>query len=133
MKRRLGPARMLVGALVVVATSTLGCASDAAPEPEPELEVPGSFVAFDDGHAGGRLTLVQVLATVRLESGDSMVFAAVYAERTGTFAEARALAQRDDALLQSPMSILSGRVITTRRYDVVWYRSLTEEERERVP
>jgi len=132
--------------LALAATPLAACASDARPEPEPQLEDPGSFVAVrlkatQDGGAPatsdldggatappGTLTLQRTLDRVILETGTILVFT-VYDVHPASWEAAREASMAHDIpIAQLTAAISEELFIAQSDYQVVWYRTLTDEE-----
>lgn len=116
-------------ALVLASSMLPACASDTAPEPEPTLDDPGSFVGVQDG--AGRITLLRTLQRVYLENGSFLNFTA-YEPLATSWTEARELAKQHDL----PVKVLVFTVaeemfVAESNYRVVWFRTLTAEEEQR--
>ncbi|WP_437983063.1 hypothetical protein [Sorangium sp. So ce117] len=117
--------------LVVLAATMAACATDDAPEPEPELEFPGSFVAVAEQE--GPLTLRRMLDRLLLDNGEMLLFMSSYDVAPRSWEEAREAAKDHDLPVQIELEMLLSSDLTARPHRVVWFRSLTEEEEERVP
>lgn len=131
MPRRSRPWRP-IGAMGIAALGWLaGCSSEAAPEPEPELRTPGAFVAVDEGGPG--LALYRTLDVLQTEGVSDVFFVTHYDVAPADWDEAREVSKQDDIRLAQPLDFLSEAHYAAGRYRVVWFRTLTEEEKERVP
>ncbi|HZF56180.1 MAG TPA: hypothetical protein VE093_46515 [Polyangiaceae bacterium] len=109
------------------------CSSDAAPEPEPELETPGAFTAVDEAEAsGGPLTLYRTLDTLIL-ANDTIVFVTVYDVEPSSWEEAREMARERDVPIRLEIQFISRSSLIAHPFRVVWFRTLTDEEKERIP
>jgi len=117
-------------ALAFFFTALPACSSDALPEPEPELEQPGAFVAVERG-AGG-LALFRTLAVLHVENGDTILFVTVYDVEPSSFEEARELSKDHDLRIRELVTSASRNVLILSRHEVVWFRTLTEEEEGRL-
>src|SRR5688572_11733445 len=106
------------------------CSSDAAPEPEPTLETPGAFVAVDEGE--GPLTLFRTLDTLTLPS-DTVLFITIYDVDPRTWDEAREMSTSHEIPIRLKIDLASTTPLVARPHQVVWWRSLTVEEQERIP
>src|SRR5262245_58173637 len=116
---------------IALALSALGaCAADAAPEPEPKLEMPGSFVAFDEGE--GHLKLVRTLDVLYLENA-TILFATIYKGAPLTWEAATELAKDHDLAVQKDLEFYPLEYVTEKPHQVVWFRTLTDEEEARIP
>lgn len=109
-----------------------GCASDSAPEPEPELETRGSFVAIQGFSTKEPITLVRTLDRLLLENYTLMFFT-IYDVHPQTFSEARELAKGHDIKIREEIRIENKAILMILPYEVVWYRTLSDEEMERIP
>jgi hypothetical protein len=127
-------ARVFGGAALALfsARALLGCASDTAHEPEPELMTPGAFVAVEGYDEPGRLTLLRTLDRLQLEK-DALLFMTAYNVRPSSWDEAREMAKSQEIPMRHEMQLYPIGTITTKPHRVVWYRSLTQEEEDRVP
>jgi hypothetical protein len=107
------------------------CSSDTAPEPEAVLETPGAFTAVDEAE-GGSLTVYRTLDTLTLPN-DTIVFATVYDVEPTSYEEAREMAQDHAIPIRVEVQFLSRAALSGHPYRVVWFRTLTDEEKERIP
>jgi hypothetical protein len=114
---------------LVLALSVLGaCSADHTAEPEPTLETKGAFVAVasDDG----AYELLRTLAVIGSGRDDDAFFVVPYDVMPQSFEDARELA-KDASLPAKPVVAVGRRYITSRHWQVVWFRSVSaEEERE---
>jgi len=106
------------------------CSSDSAPEPAPQFDQQGSFVAVDNG--GGKLTLLRILAPFVTQVG-TYLFETVYAVEPASYDEAREMAKNPDLPIQVPETVEKRDALASRPHEVVWFRTLTAEEENRVP
>ncbi|UQA59703.1 hypothetical protein [Polyangium aurulentum] len=127
-------ARVFGGALLALfsAAALPGCASDAAHEPEPDLMTPGAFVAVEGYDEPGHLTVIRTLDKLQLEN-DVLLFVTVYDVRPSSWDEAREMAKSHEIPMRIEIQIDPIGTVTTKPHRVVWYRSLTQEEEDRVP
>jgi hypothetical protein len=95
------------------------------------LETPGAFTAVDEAE-GGRLTLYRTLDTLTLPN-DTIVFATVYDVEPTSYKEAREMAQNHALPVRLEVQFLSRAALSAHPYKVVWFRTLTDEEKERIP
>jgi hypothetical protein len=119
------------GALALVLASLIlpACASDTAPEPEPTLDDPGTFVGIQD--SAGNITLLRTLVRSILDNGAFLDFTAYDVEAT-SWPGARELAKRQDLPVRVLVFAVSEDMFVAETdYRVVWYRTLTEEEEKR--
>ena len=115
--------------LLTLLMACVGCSADAVPEPEPTLESAGAFVAT--GPIDGNYALFRVLLTLTFDNQQRVLFVLRYSEVPKSIGEARALAQGPQ---------LNGGIVETRvreafiadGYEVVWFRTLTDEEKDAV-
>jgi hypothetical protein len=125
-------ARRLHAAIGIAALGWLGgCSSEAAPEPEPELRTPGAFVAVDEGGPG--LALYRTLDLLQLDGQSDVFFVTHYDVAPADWDEAREVSRQDEIRLAEPVDALSEAHYPAGPYRIVWFRTLTAEERERVP
>jgi hypothetical protein len=117
---------------LVCAAGASGCASDAAHAPEPDLMTAGTFVAVEGYDEPGHLTLLRTLDHLELEN-DALLFMTVYDVHPASWDEAREMARSHDIPIRLEIRIEGINVVTGRPHRVVWYRSLTQAEEDRVP
>jgi len=118
--------------MFLAGTSTLsGCASDDLALPEPEVETPGSFVAVEGYEAPGKLTLVRMIDRLDFEF-ETLLFFSIYDVDPATWDEARELAKGPDLPLRQEIDAQPSGAITESPHQVVWFRTLTNEEQGRV-
>ena len=108
------------------------CSSDTAPEPEPTLETPGAFVALDENEGEGPLTLQRTLDTLTLPN-DTILIITIYDVDPTSWDEAREASKSHDIPLRVEVELESKTPLVARPHRVVWWRSLTPEEKERSP
>jgi len=116
--------------LLVAATWLFGCSADAVDEREPTLETIGVFVARSASEGG--YTLHRVLYALRLQTDDTSLFISTYAVRPRTLEEAREASRSEALAVQMPVEVVSLRQFAAVPHEIVWFRSLNREERERV-
>jgi hypothetical protein len=108
----------------------VACSSDAAPEPEAKIDTPGAFVAFEE--SPGQIRVVRILGGIVLDNGNVILFVTSYAPLLGSFSAAEELARSS----HPPIALLSTSIarsdIVAQRHDVVWFRTLSEAEKELV-
>jgi len=119
----------LAVALALASTWLPACASDAAPQPEPTLEEPGSFVAVQE--KPGVFSLQRTLDRVVLETGTILVFT-VYDVTPTSWSAARAISMGHDIPILHETTALAEELFTQSDYRVVWFRTLTDEEEQRL-
>jgi len=108
----------------------LGCASDSLPIPEPTIETPGAFVAVDLGT--GQFSLSRTLSTFEAEQDTILIFTD-YDVGPRSWEEAAEYARLPELPIATLVTAASGKVfLANNDHRVVWFRTLTAEERERV-
>jgi hypothetical protein len=121
--------------LCVVMAATLGslggCSSDSAPEPEPEVETPGAFVAVDENL--GYLKLYRTLSPYEVGVGATLLIVTIYSVQPATYEEAKAMAQGPEPVIGVPADFVVLSDILERPHEVVWMRTLTRDEILRIP
>lgn len=105
------------------------CASESLPLPEPTLETPGAFIAVDNG--GGALTMSRTLSTFEAQEDTILVFTD-YDVAPRSWEEATEYAKEPDLPVKVAVTAASEKQFSKINYRVVWFRTLTEEEKERV-
>jgi hypothetical protein len=119
--------RTLVTALVATVV-LLGCSADEVPAHDAKYDTPGAFLAVEQ--PDGTLGLFRVLTSLLMQNGESLLFLTAYAVKPGTYEQAREFSkQRDLGVQRELMSFLASELRKTR-YQVVWFRTLTEAERD---
>lgn len=120
--------------LVVVFVAALpalsACSSDALPEPEPTLTTRGAFVAVDEGASS--LALYRTLDYLELEFS-LILFVSEYRVEPVTFDEAREMSKDHAIPVRIEFDYKGVENVTLFPYQVVWFRTLTDEEEARVP
>jgi hypothetical protein len=114
---------------IVALALLLGCSSDAAPEPEADIRTPGAFVAMRGEDA---LSLSRTLDTLVVQDS-RLILVTDYAVSPQTWDEARELSKRTDLPIENEVAFVDESGIVQREHRVVWFRTLTEEEEERIP
>ncbi|MDI3285481.1 hypothetical protein [Polyangium sp. 15x6] len=109
-----------------------GCASDALTPPEARIDTPGAFVAVEGYYEPGELTLVRILDRLQFEEA-RLLFMTVHDARPETYDEARELAKDHELPIRELIRIEPDTVVTQSPHRVVWFRTLTAKEQERVP
>lgn len=122
--------RRLLGALSLCGLWLAACSADAVEEAPPTLETAGVFVARADPEGGYRL--FRVLQVLRVDPTQRTLFLTVYALRTASIDEAREAAQHESPPIAVPVQIHSAQQFASAPHAIVWFRSLTPEERQRV-
>ena len=117
------------GLTLLVAVLLLGCSADSAPAPEPTFTTPGAFIALRE--ESGSYLLVRTLAEWQPRPGESVLFVSVYSPTAATLEEARELAQGPPLpLLRPDVGVIP--IPDPSTATVVWFRTLTPEEMERL-
>ncbi len=114
------------GRSLAVAWLCLGCSADHAPEPEPDIATPGAFVAFVDD--SGHTALVRTLALVPIQKSHELLFSILYADEPSSFDHARTLAQSDSLTVGETKFTIWIDQLERLEHEVVWFRTLTDEE-----
>jgi hypothetical protein len=107
------------------------CSADAVDEVPPTLETSGVFVARQDESEGG-YRLFRILDALRVQPTETALFVTVYAVRTDSIEQAREAAKQSDLPLLVLMDLVSERQFSAVPHEIVWFRSLNDEERARV-
>jgi hypothetical protein len=129
--RTFGTAILGRGLFAAAAFAALvACSADAVDEAPATLETVGAFVARTDPEGGFRLH--RVLYVLRLPPMDSTLFITVYATRTSTIEQAREAAKGPALPIEVPVELFSKLQFASVPHEIVWFRSLTQEERDRV-
>jgi hypothetical protein len=117
--------------VVVIGLFIGGCSSDAVLEPEPSVDTPGAFVAVNEGL--GYLSLLRTLDTLDLEQAGRQLIVSRYSVQPHSVVEARELSKDRNLLVGTLADFTSVSVITEQEHYVVWFRTLTREELDRIP
>jgi hypothetical protein len=104
------------------------CSADAAPEPEPTFRTPGAFLAARN--APNEYTLARTLDQLPLTAGQDLLVVIRYAPVVESLAAARALAQSPSIPVQDGAFVIPASELGSDRWQVVWFRSLSEAEKE---
>lgn len=127
---RLSRRRVLLAALGGLPLLLPGCASDSLDPPEPTVRTPGAFVAYDEGL--GALSLLRVLDVWYVDVG-TILFATFYDVAPQTWEEAAELSKRRDLPMRAPFDFYPEDGLLGLPHRVVWFRTLSAEEAERIP
>ncbi len=115
----------------VMGGAVMGCASDPDPAPpEPTLTTPGAFFARPDDD--GALGLFRTLSSLEIEL-DTILFCSTYHATPRSFEEASAFARDHELPVALELTFVSRSSVLSSEHEVVWFRSLTDEELARVP
>lgn len=117
-------------AVVACLWALAGCSSDAVDPPEPTLETPGSFVAREV--APNELHLFLILGALRLDNGQTMLLMRRFAPRPSNWVSAKELAQQPNLPIDLALTYSPENEFVTSPYRVVWFRTLTEQERDAI-
>lgn len=117
--------------LALAAMALSGCASDDVKLPEAELITPGAFIAVQHYEVGHEFTLIRTIDRLNFEF-ETLLFFSTYDVEPRSWDEAREMAKRHDLRLRQEIDAQPTGAITERSWQVVWFRTLTEEEEERV-
>jgi hypothetical protein len=102
------------------------CSADAVEEPAPSLETPGAFVVRERETGGYRL--FRTRSFLALDAERKYLFLDEHVAGAASLAEAHGKA-RDPALALRFIGPYSRPQFVQRPYQVIWYRSMSEEER----
>lgn len=123
-----GRIRVFAVALSVLLAGASGaCSADAVGEPEPALETPGAFVAWQDRN-DEQLRLFRMVAPVPFDANDTLLLGILYAPRPDSFAHARELAQEHDLPEQVHQYFVARSQIVSQPHEVVWFRTLQSSD-----
>jgi hypothetical protein len=117
-----------LSAAIVASLALAACATDSVAEPEPAFDMLGAFVAVDDGK--GPLTLIRTLDTLETEVG-KYLFVTIYDAEPVSWSEAEELSRDPDLPISRLVDVIPYELVTDNEYRVVWFRTLTDEEKER--
>jgi len=116
----------LVAALLVISA----CSADSLTPPEPTVETPGAFVVTTDD--SGVTILFRTLRVVPIDGTESLLDAILYAGEPSSSEEAKAWAKDRAFPVADPHVGFSLRGIISLEPEVVWFRTLTQDERAAV-
>jgi hypothetical protein len=114
------------------AWAALSCSADAVKVEDPTLETPGSFVATRRGDGRiqlDRLIALELLPATPTLAADALLHLTSYDETAASFDEARELAKRHDLTPAVENGIQLESALRAREFRVVWFRTLTDDER----
>jgi hypothetical protein len=117
--------------LTIAAMALSGCASDDVQLPEAELVTPGAFVAVRGYDPEHEFTLIRTIDRLDFEF-ETLLFFSTYDVNPTSWDDARELAKKHDLPLRQEIEAQPTGAITQRTWQVVWFRTLTAEEEERV-
>ena len=121
------PTMMRRVALALLLGLLTACSADAVDEPDPQLETPGAFIALADDE--GTFQILRTLAGLEVGSGQDIIFFTLFEPAAVDFEQARELAQDPELAVSDPLVLVPKADVLSRTWKVVWFRSLTEEER----
>ena len=102
------------------------CSADSVTPPEPEVEHPGSFVAAQD--TDGLILLLRTLRIVPIDSTESLLEAIHYQGTPSSYAEATAWAKDPELPVLERHALFSLRQVLSTEHEVVWFRTLSQDE-----
>jgi hypothetical protein len=108
----------------VLALEVVGCSADEGATPEPTPTTPGVYLGIEEEQG---VVIVRVLMALEVRYGP-ILFVTVYQPIASDFAQARELAK--DRTLPVSRSLLDLNLSAVGPWQVLWYRSPTEAERE---
>jgi hypothetical protein len=115
-------------ALLAMCLALVACSSESLPEPEPDVQHAGAFVAVGDPD----LALYRTLKALRIE-GDTIMFMTLYEVVPGSFDHAREVAKQPSIPIRQELVTVSKAQLVRQRHQVVWFRTLTKAEEDRAP
>ena len=118
------------GSAAVLASllSISACSADSVTPPEPTLETEGAFVVATDDV--GVTFLLRTLRVLPIDSTESLLDAILYRGEPSSPEEARAWAKDRALPVADPHASFSLLVLQSLEPEVVWFRSLTQDERD---
>ena len=117
--------------LIHVALCEVGCASDDVQLPQAELVTPGAFIAIEGYDPERDLTLIRTIDRLDFQF-EILLFFSKYDVAPTSFVEAAELAKEPELPLRTEIDAQPLAAIKEHRWQVVWFRTLTEEEQRRV-
>lgn len=119
-----------IAGLMAMTLVVTGCASDDVRLPQAELVTPGAFVAIDGYDVEGEITLIRTIDRLDFEF-ETLLFFSTYDVKPTNFDHATELSSQADLPLRKLIDAQPTGAITTHPWQVVWFRTLTEEEERR--
>lgn len=110
--------------------NSLGCASDDLEPIEPELLTPGAFVAIRDYDKGHEFSLIRTIDRYDFQV-DILIFYSTYDVEPTSWEDARELSKQHDLPLRKEIEAQPAIAVTTKEWRVVWFRTLTDAEKDR--
>lgn len=124
--------RLRSGVAPALACSLLSaCSADALPEPDPEILTIGAFVAVEGPSGGGPLSLSRTLDYLKLGE-DTIIYLTIYDVAPESYEAARDISKQADIPILVEVATASTREFPANPYRVVWFRTLSVEEQERL-
>jgi hypothetical protein len=117
--------------VVALGIATTGCASDDVKLPEAELGTPGAFIAVDGYDVDDEIRLIRTIDRLNFEV-ETLLFFSTYDVKPKNWDEARELAQQPNLPLRIEIEAQTTNAITEHAWQVVWFRTLTDDEQGRV-
>jgi hypothetical protein len=114
--------------LLAMGLALAACSSESLPEPEPEVQHTGAFVAVGNTD----LALYRTLKAIRIE-GDTVLFVTLYDVAPSSFDHAREIAKQHSIPILKEFEVRSRAQFVSQRHQVVWFRTLTKAEEDRSP
>ena len=115
-------------ALFAICLALVACSSESIPEPAPEIQHAGAFVAVSDP----QIVLFRTLKAIRIE-GDTFLFLTVYDVTPTSFDHAREIAKQPSIPILKELDTRSKAQLMSSPHQVVWFRTLTKAEEDRSP
>jgi hypothetical protein len=119
--------RRLARSFIALSLALGGCSADRLTPPEPGIKHPGAFVAVTDDD--GVIVLLRTLRVVTLDSEESIYDAIRYEGIPSSYDEAETWARDRQWPVADDHVSLPFSLILSHDPEVVWFRTLTEEER----
>lgn len=122
--------RMRQSSLFLAIASAImgGCSSDAIDPSEPRVDTPGAFVAVTEEEG---LVLLRTLGVLANKQGNNL-FVTVYSGHPADWDDAREMSKQRDIPIKSDWYLFA-QASLPKPLKVVWFRTLTKEERARIP
>jgi hypothetical protein len=117
--------------LISGALGALGCASDDVRLPEAEMVTPGAFIAVEGYDTEREITLIRTIDRLDFQF-ETLLFFSTYDVAPTTFTDATEFAKKPELPLRTEIDAQPLAAIREHRWQVVWFRTLTEEEQRRV-
>jgi len=111
-----------------LALVSTGCSADAVPESEPTFRTPGAFLAARI--APSEYTLSRTIGELPPIAGQQLLVVTQYTPVLHSLAAARELAQDSTIPIRYQALVVPLSEFSNGRWEVVWFRSLTEDEKD---